>query len=115
MKRFFLLIALLPLFSVAAPAQVIISEFMADNKHTLADQDGDFSDWIELYNTQSTNVNLANWALTDTASHQSPWHFPATNLTAKGFLVVFASGKNRPVVGTELHTDFSLKASGEYL
>jgi hypothetical protein len=115
MKRFFLLIALLPLLSVAAPAQVIISEFMADNKHTLADEDNDFSDWIELYNTQSTNVNLAGWALTDSPTHQNPWHFPATNLTAKGFMVVFASGKNRAVVGSQLHTDFSLKASGEYL
>ena len=43
------------------------------------------------------------------------WLFPATNLTAKGFLVVFASGKNRTVPGLPLHTDFSLKASGEYL
>lgn len=88
---------------------------MADNKHTLADQDNEFSDWIELYNTQSTNVNLAGWALTDSPTHQNPWHFPATNLTAKGFLVVFASGKNRATAGSQLHTDFSLKASGEYL
>lgn len=115
MKRFFFCLSILVLFGASVRAQVIISEFMADNKHTLADQDGDFSDWIEIYNTQSTNVNLANWALTDSASHQNPWHFPATNLTAKGFMVVFASGKNRAVGGAELHADFSLKASGEYL
>lgn len=115
MKHLFICLPILVLLAASSRAQVIISEFMADNKHTLADQDGDFSDWIEIYNTQSTNVNLANWSLTDSASHQTPWHFPATNLTAKGFLVVFASGKNRSVVGGELHTDFSLKASGEYL
>jgi hypothetical protein len=114
-KRLTLLFLTLALFTASAPAQVIISEFMADNKHTLADQDNDFSDWIEIYNTQSTNVNLAGWMLTDSAAHQNPWHFPATNLTAKGFMVVFASGKNRAVVGSQLHTDFSLKASGEYL
>src|SRR6266481_6065954 len=103
------------LLTTAAPAQIVISEFMADNKNTLADIDGDFSDWIEIYNTTFTNVNLNGWSLTDDPTHQTKWFFPATNLTAKGFMVVFASGKNRAVAGAQLHTDFSLKASGEYL
>jgi hypothetical protein len=102
-------------FTLSAPAQVIISEFMADNKKTLADEDNQFPDWIELYNTSAATVNLSGWALTDDPTHQQAWLFPATNLTAKGFLVVFASGKNRSVPGLPLHTDFSLKASGEYL
>ena len=96
-------------------AQVVISEFMADNKHTLADEDNQFPDWIELYNPGATTVTVANWALTDDPTHQAKWLLPSTNLTAKGFLVVFASGKNRSVPGAPLHTDFSLKASGEYL
>ncbi len=99
----------------SAPAQVIISEFMADNKKTLTDEDKAFPDWIELYNTSATTVSLAGWALTQDPTRQQVWVFPATNLTAKGFLVVFASGKNRVIPGSPLHTDFSLKASGEYL
>jgi hypothetical protein len=99
----------------STPSQVIISEFMADNKHTLADEDGQFPDWVEVYNTTATNVNLAGWSLTDDPARQARWFFPATNLDAKGFLVVFASGKNRTVVGAPLHTDFALKAGGEYL
>jgi hypothetical protein len=102
-------------FAVSAPAQVIISEFMADNKKTLADEDGQHPDWIELYNTSAATVNLAGWALTDDPTRTQKWLFPGTNLPAKGFLVVFASGKNRAVPGSPLHTDFSLKASGEYL
>ncbi len=98
-----------------APAQVIISEFMADNKNTLADEDGQHPDWIELYNTSAASVNLAGWALTDDPTRAQKWLFPATNIAARGFLVVFASGKNRAVPGAPLHTDFSLKASGEYL
>jgi hypothetical protein len=109
------LILLLLNLSLGAPAQVIISEFMADNKHTLADEDQHYPDWIELYNPTMSSVNLAGWALTDNATHQTRWAFPATNITAKGFLVVFASGKNRSTPGLPLHTDFSLKASGEYL
>ncbi len=108
-------VACLLVFAVPAPAQVIISEFMADNKKTLADEDHEFPDWIEVYNSSAASVNLAGWALTDDPLHQQTWLFPATNLTTKGFLVVFASGKNRSVPGQPLHTDFSLKASGEYL
>src|SRR5205823_3318011 len=107
---------LLPFWLVTAcSGQVVISEFMADNKTTLPDVDGQFSDWIEIYNTAATNVNLSGWALTDDPTHATRWTFPATNLTAKGFMVVFASSKNRAVPGAELHTDFSLRASGEYL
>ncbi len=104
------------LFCVAAtPAQVVINEFMADNKTTLADEDGSYSDWIEIYNTNITSVNLSGWSLTDDPTHQDRWFFPATNLTTKGFMVVFASGKNRAVPGAPLHTDFGLNKSGEYL
>ncbi len=99
----------------AAKAQVRITEFMASNASTLTDEDGDYSDWIEIQNTSATNVNLLNWALTDSASHPQAWLFPATNLTAGNFLLVFASGKNRAVAGQELHTGFKLSAGGEYL
>src|SRR5439155_20933259 len=99
----------------SARAQIIISEFMADNKAALADENGQFPDWIEIYNTSASTVNLNGWSLTDDPTHQARWFFPATNLTAKGFMVVFADGTNRVVLGRPLHADFSLKASGEYL
>src|SRR5882762_3456930 len=99
----------------SASAQIIISEFMADNKSTFADENGQFPDWIEIYNTSAGTVNLNGWSLTDDPTRQARWFFPATNLTAKGFMVIFASGTNRAVLGQPLHADFSLKASGEYL
>lgn len=117
MIRLFRLAALAAFLATVpqAPSQVIISEFMADNKKTLADEDGEFSDWIELYNTNATSVNLAGWALTDDPDRQERWLLPSTNLPPQGLLVVFASGKNRATPGRQLHTDFSLRASGEYL
>src|SRR2546422_828341 len=108
-------LSLILLFAASAHAQVIISEIMADNKNTLADMDGQFSDWIEIYNTSATNVNLSGWSLTQDQTHAARWLFPATNLTAKGFLIVFASGTDRAVAGAELHANFKLKASGDYL
>src|SRR5580765_4872112 len=99
----------------SASAQIVISEFMADNKVTLPDENGQFSDWIEIYNTSAVTVNLNGWSLTDDSTHQARWLFPSTNLASKGFMVVFADGTNRVVLGQPLHADFSIRASGEYL
>ncbi|HMC26364.1 MAG TPA: lamin tail domain-containing protein, partial [Verrucomicrobiae bacterium] len=103
--------------SMAASAQssVIISEFLAHNTGGLVDEDGDYSDWIELYNGGATAVNLGGWYLTDDAANLTKWAFPSTNIAAKGFMVVFASGKDRRVAGLPLHTSFGLASGGEYL
>src|SRR3989442_5637527 len=92
----------------AAAPSVVISEFMAGNNQTLADEDGEFSDWIELHNTGVSTVNLDGWILTDTASELRLWQFPATNLAANAYLVVFASNKDRHTPGATLHTNFKL-------
>lgn len=77
-------------------AQVVISEFLASNQSKLADENGDYSDWIELHNTNSSPVNLDGWFLTDNAANLTKWRLPATNIAAQGYLVVFASNKDRP-------------------
>src|SRR3954470_918331 len=100
---------------LSAHGQVIISEFMASNSRTLADEDREYSDWIELHNETAGTVNLDGWFLTDDQADLNKWRFPATNLLANGYMVVFASGKNRAVAGNELHTSFNLSANGEYL
>ncbi|SPE60739.1 hypothetical protein SBV1_480022 [Verrucomicrobia bacterium] len=88
---------------------------MASNTHTLTDEDGDSSDWIEIQNTSGASLSLLNWALTDTAGNAGKWRFPATNMAAKSFMIIFASGKNRAIPGAELHTNFKLSSDGEYL
>src|SRR5262245_42778506 len=94
---------------------VTITEFSASNSSGLRDEDGDYSDWIEIFNGGSTTVNLGGWFLTDAPGNLTKWRFPATNVAPNGFLIVFASGKNRVVAGAPLHANFSLNASGEYL
>ncbi|HEY0257813.1 MAG TPA: lamin tail domain-containing protein, partial [Candidatus Methylacidiphilales bacterium] len=101
--------------SQLAFADPVISEFMASNKHGLTDEDGKHSDWIEIYNPDETPANLDGWYLTDSASNLEKWAFPAVTLAPKSYLVVFASGNNRRVVGQPLHTNFSLSVDGEYL
>ncbi|MBI5770143.1 MAG: CotH kinase family protein [Verrucomicrobia bacterium] len=88
---------------------------MASNATTLADENGDFSDWIEIQNPDAGPINLAGWYLTDDATNKVKWPFPAITLPAGGYLVVFASGKDRREPARQLHTNFSLDADGEYL
>ena len=102
-------------FSAWAEGPVVLNEIMAKNTAVLADEDHDYPDWIELYNPTTAAVNLEGWQLSNSAKNGSRWTFPATNIAARGYLVVFASGKNRAVAGCPLHTDFQLGAQGEYL
>ena len=98
-----------------AQARVIISEFLAVNDKDLKDADGDHADWIELHNTGDATIDLAGWALTDDAKDLAKWMFPAVKIEGGGFLLVFASGKNRAKPDGELHASFKLGAGGEYL
>lgn len=94
-------------------AEVVISEFLAINDTILADEDGDYSDWVEIWNRGEEAVDLAGYFLTDDAERLTRWTFPSVSLEAGEYLVVFASDKNRRV--GELHTNFKLSSSGEYL
>ena len=96
-------------------AGVILSEVMAANKAGLTDENGAYSDWIELYNDSEAPVDLHHWHLTDDPARPARWEFPPVVIPAQGYLVVFASGKDRSDPGAALHTDFSLAAEGEYL
>jgi hypothetical protein len=96
---------------------LIINEFVAANVSGLTDEDGDTSDWLELYNPGSTAINLSGWALTDDPDQPEKWRLPDITLNGGQYLVVFASGKNRisTETGKSLHTNFKLRQSGEFL
>lgn len=96
-------------------AEPVISEFMASNTSVLPDENGTYSDWIELHNPDAIAVDLNGWYLTDSASNLTKWKFPAVTLPPGGYLVVFASNKDRAESGAQLHTNFALGAGGEYL
>jgi hypothetical protein len=115
MPRFLLSFVTFAFCATVAVADPVISEFMASNHNSISDEDGNHSDWIEIYNPDVTAVNMAGWSLTDLQSNLQKWTFPAVTIPAKGHLLVFASGQDRKVVGQPLHTSFDLKASGEYL
>ena len=101
-----------------APAwaqSLVISEFMAVNTNSIQDEDDAYEDWIEIQNTGTGTVDLAGWHLTDESSNLDKWTFPSTNIAPGGFVIVFASNKDRATPGDELHTNFRLSGEGEYL
>ncbi len=93
---------------------VVINEVQSSNRTTLADEDGDYEDWIELYNAGTGTVNLSGFGLSDDASRLWRWVFPEGTLMAPGeYLLVWASGKNRRTPGEPLHTSFQVRSQGE--
>jgi len=96
--------ALLSLFLAATvvPAQtqsVVINEFLASNGAILADEDGDYEDWIEFYNPTTEPINLDGYTLTDKLDIPNKWTFPAVTIQPNGFLLIWASGKDRRTPG----------------
>lgn len=95
---------------------VVINEVMASNTNTIQDEDGVYSDWIELYNAGSEAVDLNNWGLTDLASSPFKWRFGQVTIQPGQFLIVWASNKNRPALTNEfnmLHAAFAISKGGE--
>jgi len=104
------------LLTVKLTAQpFVLSEFMASNQSGMIDEDGDRSDWIEIYNTGTEPASLNGWYLSDDASDLTKWRFPDQFIPMQSSLIVFASGKDRKGVGAELHTNFKLSSKGGFL
>ncbi|MDG2122361.1 MAG: CotH kinase family protein [Verrucomicrobiales bacterium] len=105
--------------SEAFSQSVVINEIVADASRRFAeicDEDGDPEDWIELHNTTGSPVDISGHYLTDDSQEITKWAFATgTTIPANGFLLVFASNKDRTTPGSELHTSFTLNPNGEFL
>lgn len=108
-------------FSVALGASpvrgaVVINEFLADNDGGLTNASGATADWIELYNTGASAVDLSGWYLTDSNSTPTEWRIPdGTTIASNGYLVIFADNSPVSLTNNELHANFGLSNDGEYL
>ena len=90
---------------------LVINEFMASNDAAVADQDGEFDDWIELYNNSSSSINLEGYFLSDDADDLMEWEFPVgTVIEANGYLTIWADNDEEQ---EGLHTNFKLSAAAE--
>ncbi len=92
---------------------VVINEIMASNQAAVTDPNGQYEDWIELYNNSADPVDLSGWYLTDNYSNLTKWAFPdGTTIPGNGYLIVWADeDQSQP----GLHASFKLSAGGESL
>ena len=81
------------LAGLPASAQVSISEVCPSNIDVILDEEGDSSDWIELWNHGGATVDLRGWCLSDDADQPRKWGLPDTTLSPNERLLVWASGK----------------------
>ena len=93
---------------------IVISEVMSASHTVLADCFDEFSDWVELYNRSSDPVDISGWYLSDNPDDPDKWVFPQLVIQPGQRIVVYCSGKDT-VSGDQLHTGFSLSATGETL
>lgn len=97
----------------AQATDVVISEFLASNTATLADNTGDFADWIELHNTSGSTIDLDGWIISDGGDL---FVFPiGSTIASNEYLVIWASGDITRTTPSELHLPFKLSAAGESL
>lgn len=91
---------------------LVINELMASNTNAVMDQDGEYDDWVELYNAGSVDVDLEGYFLSDNENNLTKWVFPAVTLPADDYLIVWLDGDDLQV---GLHTNFRLSSEGEEL
>jgi hypothetical protein len=74
--------------------QIIINEGSNKNYLTLLDEEGDYEDWIEIFNAGSSPIDLFNYSLSDNST-PGEWYFPHQIIQPNEFIIVFCSEKNR--------------------
>ena len=96
--------------------KLYISEILASNSSVLEDNEGDFSDYIEIYNGYNTKINLNNYHLSDSEYETGKWAFPNITINPKEYLIIYASGKDTCDIENKIcHTNFKLSSKGEVI
>jgi hypothetical protein len=91
---------------------VVINEILPKNTQSGADEDGEFDDWIELYNLSGEELDISGFYLADSKKNPTKWKFPqGTTIAANGYLIVWADEDSTHASG--LHTNYKLSADGE--
>lgn len=95
-------------YQIREVKQLVINEFCASNSNVIADEDGEYDDWVELYNNGDTAINLLGYTLSDDVDELNKWSFPNLSIGAGEYLLVWADSDDGA-----LHASFKLSSGGE--
>ena len=90
---------------------LVINEIMAGNVSAVPDQNGEYDDWVELYNGNNFSLNLNGYYLSDNENELTKWTFPNVTIPANGYLIVWCDTAGNSQTG--LHTTYRLSADQE--
>jgi len=94
------------------PQELVINEFMASNTSTVTDQNGQYEDWIELYNNTSSIVSTGGLYLTDSLAILDKWPLPFEFIEPGAYFMIWADNDSDQPGN---HANFKLATSGEFL
>jgi hypothetical protein len=98
---------------ISPESSVVINELMAVNTTIVTDQNGEYDDWIEMYNKSSVLLDLSGYYISDSKENTAKWEIPAgTTVPARGFLIIWA---DKDTTQAGLHSNFKLSSAGEKL
>ncbi len=111
MRYILIIVSLLSFFNLSS--QVVINEIVASNVSTASDENGEFDDWIELYNNGNEAVDLSGYFLSDNPDNPGKWEFAeGTSIAGNGYLIIWADEDGSQ---GDLHASFKLSKDGETL
>ncbi len=98
-------------------ARLYLNEIMVQNESILADEQGDYDDWVELYNAGQLAIDIGGMYLSDDPKEPLKWRVPEdapalSTIAAGGYLLLWLD--DEPASGP-LHAGFKLSATGEEL
>ena len=117
-KKILLLFLIIPVLISAckkpdepAKSDIVLNELLPVNTSIVTDQNGEYDDWIELYNLSGSVKDISGYFLSDNKDHFSKWEFPSgTSIPGNGYLIIWADDDSAQV---GLHANFKLSSLGE--
>ena len=99
-------------FKSVTTSSVVINEFMADNESTVQDEQGEYEDWVELYNNSDEDVSLNGYHLSDNSLDLDKWQLPNITIAANSYVTIWL---DKDLDQGDLHADVKLSSGGEEL
>jgi hypothetical protein len=96
-------------------AQVLkINEIMSSNTQVVYDEDGDTPDWLEIVNSGNSEINLSDYFLSENPKNLLKWQMPEIILKPNQPLLIYASGKDRPVAPLHWYSIIDIGQNWKY-
>lgn len=108
--EFYTLLATVP---TPVTGSIVINEFVAQNQTGAKDANGDYEDWVELYNNTSNPISLKNMYLSDLSTNPNLWKFPDYAVIPPNDYVTVWCDNDEGQSG--YHTNFKLSSTGGFL